>query len=97
MDAEATTKAEAFAEFARSRGWTAQAHKITHRDYPDKQYLQAGWTVIARRGERVISVTWIDEVAIGPIGWHSTPDMQTPIPNQATARRLVDAALETTL
>jgi hypothetical protein len=97
MDAEASVKAEVFAEFARSRDWTATARKITHRDYPDKRYAQAGWTVIARRGGEVITATWIDEVAIGPIGWHSTPDAQTPIPNQATARRLIDADQDTTL
>jgi hypothetical protein len=45
MSAEASTKAEAFAEFASSRGWTVQARKITDRDYEDKHYRQAGWTL----------------------------------------------------
>jgi hypothetical protein len=82
-------KAEAFAGFAESHDWQVESRPITHRDYPDKRYRQAGWTVIARRGAEVVSATWIDEVAIGPIGWHSTPSAQRPIPNQATARRII--------
>lgn len=96
MISEAPSKAEAFAEFANSRNWTAQARKITHRDFPDKQFRQAGWTVIARRGDEVVTATWIDEVAIGPIGWHSTPNAQSPIPNQASARRIPEAEGATT-
>lgn len=82
-------KAETFATFAESHNWQVEARRITHRDYPDKRYLQAGWTVIARRGADVVTATWIDEVAIGPIGWHSTPSAQRSIPNQATARRII--------
>ncbi len=58
-------KAEAFAAFAKSHNWHVEARRITHRDYPDKRYVQAGWTVIARRDSEVITATWIDEVAIG--------------------------------
>jgi hypothetical protein len=32
----------------------------------NKQYKQARWTAIARKNDEVITVTWIDEVAIGP-------------------------------
>lgn len=91
MTVEPNSKAEAFAEFATSLGWTARTHKITHRDYPGKKYRQAGWSVIARRGQEVVTATWIDEVAAGPIGWHSSSDTQTPIPNQASARRIIEA------
>jgi hypothetical protein len=84
-------KAEAVVAFAEAHHWTAEARRITHRDYPDKTYLQAGWTVIARRGTEAVTATWIDDVAIGPIGWHSTPSRQRPIPNQASARRIVES------
>jgi hypothetical protein len=53
------------------------ARAVTHRDYPNKQYKQAGWTAIARGNDDV--VTWIDEVVIGPIGWHSTSSVNEPI------------------
>ncbi|MCW2528234.1 MAG: hypothetical protein JWM76_3094 [Pseudonocardiales bacterium] len=84
-------KAQAFAAFADAHEWDVEARRITHRDYPDKRYRQAGWTVIARRGGEVVTATWIDEVAIGPIGWHSTASAQQPIPNQASARRIIEA------
>jgi hypothetical protein len=47
--------------------------------------------MIARRGPEVITATCIDEVAIGPIGWHSKPSSQQPIPNQASARRIIES------
>jgi hypothetical protein len=84
-------KAHTFAAFANTHEWDAQIRRISHRGYPDKRYLQAGWTVIARRGTEVVTATWIDEVAIGPIGWHSTPSAQRPIPNQASARRIIES------
>jgi hypothetical protein len=84
-------KAHAFADFAATHQWDVEIRRITHRDYPDKRYRQAGWTVIARRGADVVTATWIDEVAIGPIGWHSTPSAQQPIPNQASVRRIVES------
>jgi hypothetical protein len=46
-------------------------------------------TAIARNYDEVVTVTWIDEAALGPIGWHSTASAGEPIPNQATARRIV--------
>jgi hypothetical protein len=85
------SKAEAFAAFADAHGWDIEVQRITHRDYPNKRYQQAGWTVIARRTSEIVTATWIDEVAIGPIGWHSTPSSQRPIPNQASARRIIEA------
>jgi hypothetical protein len=84
-------KAHAFAALANTHNWEVETRPITHRDYADKRYRQAGWTVIARRGSDVITATWIDEVAIGPIGWHSTPSSQRPIPNQASVRRIIES------
>jgi hypothetical protein len=84
-------KAEDFAVFARTHGWQVELCRITHRDYPDKRNRQAGWAVIARRSADVVTATWIDEVAIGPIGWHSTGTTQRPIPNQASARRIIES------
>jgi len=42
-------KPEAFATFAETHNRQVEARRIAHRDYPDKRYLQAGWTVIAPR------------------------------------------------
>jgi hypothetical protein len=88
---EEPSKAHAFATFAGARDWKAEVRRITHRDYPGKRDRQVGWTVIERRGAEVVTATWIDEVAIGPIGWHSTPSSQQPIPNQASARRIIES------
>jgi hypothetical protein len=88
---EESSKACAFATFAGGHGWRAEVRRITHRDYSDKRDRQTGWTVIARRGIGVVPATWIDEVAIGPIGWHSTPSSQQPIPNQASARGIIES------
>jgi hypothetical protein len=88
---EESSKARAFATFAGGNGWKAEVRRITHRDYPDKRDRQVGWTVIARRGTEVVTATWIDEVASGPIGWHSTPSSQQPIPNQTSARRIIES------
>jgi len=85
-------KAHAFAAFAEAHGWEVAVRRISHRDYPDKRYRQAGWTVVARRGSDVLTATWIDEVAIGPIGWHSSPSSQQSIPNQASARRIIGSS-----
>ena len=46
---EESSKARAFATFAGGHGWKAEVRRITHRDYPDKQDRQIGWTVIAAR------------------------------------------------
>ena len=86
--ADKTSKAEAFADM---HGWDVQVRRLTHRNYPDNRYRQAGWTVIARRGHEIVTATWIDEVAVGPIGGHSTPSSQRPISNQASARWIVGA------
>lgn len=86
-----SSKAHAFAAFAAAHDWKAEVRRITHRDYPDKRDRQTGWTVIARRGAEVVTATWIDEVAIGPIGWHSIQSSQQPIPNQASARRIIES------
>lgn len=75
---EASYKALALKAFAEARDWNAEARQITHRDYPDKRSRQAGWTVIARRGPEVVTATWIDKVAIGPIGWQSGQSAQRP-------------------
>jgi len=88
---EELSKAHSLAKFASANGWAAEIRRITHRDYPDRRNRQVGWTVIARRGTDVITATWIDKVAVGPIGWHSTPSAQEPIPNQASARRIIAA------
>lgn len=84
-------KAHEFAAFADAHQWDVEVRRISHRDYPDRRYRQAGWTVIARRGAELVTATWIDEVAIGPIGWHSTPSAQRPIANQASARRIIES------
>ncbi|MDT4959700.1 MAG: hypothetical protein QOD31_3499, partial [Pseudonocardiales bacterium] len=73
------SKAELFVEFAEAHRWSAGARPITHRDYADKRHKQAGWTAIARRDSEIVTATWIDEVAIGPIGWHSTDVVNEPI------------------
>ncbi|MBE7189976.1 hypothetical protein [Jatrophihabitans endophyticus] len=91
MSAGEDYKAEALAAFADAHGWDAAARPITHRNYPDSRQRQDGWTVIARRGGEVVTATWIDEVAIGPIGWHSTPSVQRPISNQAQAKRILES------
>lgn len=91
MKTSTLSKAEKFAAFAQDCGWSARARPITHRDYPDKTSKQAGWTVIARRHNEVVTATWIDEVAIGPIGWHSTTTNNQPIPNQSSARKIISA------
>lgn len=85
-------KAHAFATFARIHRWDVETRRVTHRDYPGKRFLQAGWTLVARRGEEVVTATWIDEVAIGPIGRYSTPSAQRPISNQASARRIIQSS-----
>lgn len=89
MTTSRQNKATRFVEFAQSHGWAARARAVTHRDYPDKKYKQAGWTAIARRHDEVVTVTWIDEVAIGPIGWHSTSSANEPISNQASAKKII--------
>ena len=45
--------------------WEIEVRRITHRDCPDKRYRQAGWTVIARRSDEVVTATWIDEAVTG--------------------------------
>lgn len=57
---ERAVQAEAFAAFGESHNWQVEARRFTHRDYPDKRYLQAGWTVIARSGAVVVTATWIE-------------------------------------
>jgi hypothetical protein len=91
MSAGRPSKAKTFAAFADAHDWQVEVRQVTHRDYPDKRYLQAGWTVVAQRGTEVVTATWIDEVAIGPIGWHSTSSGQRPILNQASARRIIES------
>jgi hypothetical protein len=91
MSAGRPSKAKTFAAFAEAHDRQVEVRQITHRDYPDKRYLQAGWTVVAQRGTEVVTATWIDEVAIGPIGWHSTSSGQRPILNQASARRIIES------
>jgi hypothetical protein len=86
-----TSKAHAFATFAAAHDWKAEVRRVTHRDYPDERHRQIGWTAIARRGSEVVTATWIDEVAIGPIGWHSSASSQQPIRNQASARRIIES------
>ena len=46
--------------------------------------------VLRRCGAEVVIATWIDEVAIGLIGWHSIPSAKQPISNQASPRRIVE-------
>jgi hypothetical protein len=87
---ETRSKAEQFAAYAAALGWRASTRPITHRDYADKSNRQLGWTVIARRDDEVVTATWIDEVAVGPIGWHSSSVGEHPIPNRRSAERIVD-------
>jgi hypothetical protein len=63
---ETRSKAEQFVAYAAARGWRASTRPITHRDYAEQSNRQPGWTVIARRGDEVVTATWIDEVAVGP-------------------------------
>jgi hypothetical protein len=48
-----------------------------------------GWSVVARRDDAVLTVTWFEETAIGAIGWHSMSSSSRPVRNQASARRII--------
>ena len=84
-------KAHAFAAFANTTTGRSRPGLSPTATTPTSAIARPGWTVIARRGSDVITATWIDEVAIGPIGWHSTPSSQRPIPNQASVRRIIES------
>jgi hypothetical protein len=59
MTKDASYKAHALAAFADARKWDVEARRITHRDYPDKRYRPAGWTVIAQRSAEIVTATWL--------------------------------------
>ena len=82
-------EANEFEQFAKANGWTARPARVTHRDYADKRRMVEGWSVVARRDDEVVTVTWFDGAAIGPIGWYSTTSSNKPIKNQASARRII--------
>ena len=92
MAADDEREAKDFERVAKENGWDARPARVTHRDYADKQRMIEGWSVVARREDAVVTVTWFDGAAIGPIGWHSTNSSNKPIKNQANARRIIKAA-----
>jgi hypothetical protein len=68
---------------SQARGRTAMGSRGVRRK---------GFTsVVARRDDEVITATWIDEVAIGPIGSHATREANTTIKNASVARQLLEA------
>jgi hypothetical protein len=46
----------------------------------------------ARRGDEIVTATWFDEVAVGHIGWHSTPDRERSLSNQSEVRKIIDGS-----
>jgi hypothetical protein len=44
-------------------------------------------SVHARRDDEVLTATWVDGWALGPIGWHSGNGFAHTVKNAATARR----------
>jgi hypothetical protein len=85
-------EATEFVRFAQVNGWAARPARVTHRDYADKGRMVEGWSVVARRDDEVVTVTWFDGAAIGPVGWHSSEAASKPIKNQSSARRIIKPA-----
>lgn len=50
-------------------------------------------SVVARRGSEVVTATWVDGWALGPIGWHCAAAHTHPLKNAASARRCLASAL----
>jgi hypothetical protein len=89
---EARSKAETLVADAQARGWRAKAEHVSHGDGIESRETQRGWTMIARRGDEVVTVTWFDEVAVGHVGWHSTPDRERSLSNQSEVRKIIDGS-----
>jgi hypothetical protein len=47
--------------------------------------------VLARRGGEVLTATWVDGWALGPIGWPAGAQRTHPVKNAASARRCLAA------
>jgi hypothetical protein len=47
--------------------------------------------VLARRGGEVLTATWVDGWALGPIGWRAGAQKTHPVKNAASARRCLAA------
>ena len=84
-------RAARFAQDAREQGWDASETGRDLFQQSTERPTLAVESVIARRGTEVITATWVDGWALGPIGWHAAPHKTHPVKNAATARRCMAA------
>jgi hypothetical protein len=87
----ASTKARALGDIATAHGWDAHiADGDVWRGFENREEQPVGM-LIARRGDEVVTATWVAEVATGPIGWYSSGETTARLKNRAEAERRLKA------
>ena len=85
---EVPQKVRALLSLAEQHGWIARAvTSDVFKGVRDPWYSATNF--VATRGFEVITMTWVDSVAVGPIGWYVIEGQTSTIKNRSSALRLL--------
>ena len=87
-DAEDTpSNADRLAQHAEACGWEVERRTGDLFEQSERRPTLGVQTMIAVRRGEVVTATWVDGWALGPIGWHVSPNRVHAVKNAASARR----------